>query len=184
MSGGRLPLPRTGSVAFSVIIAMGAVTGVVSYMIFSKAAPGPLFPSSELPPFNGVPAGTIEKSGNEVGTTSITGAEPRSEAGSTGQNKTTAIPANAVTIKILQGASVQGNPAYDPETGQANIDKTIAWKNEDSTAHTATAQDKSFDSSIIDPGDSYTVDAKKIGAGEHPYACTIHPYMKGMIVIK
>ena len=89
-----------------------------------------------------------------------------------------------MTINILQGASVQGSPAFDPQTEQANVDKVIAWKNEDSTIHTATAQDKSFDSSMINPGDSYTISAKKIGAGEHSYACTIHPYMKGTLVIK
>ena len=179
-------MPRTGTVALSVIIAMGAVTGILSYIFFSQAAPGPLFTPGKLfePEPQGVPVGTIKGEGGATGgQTTTAGAEHQSGAKSTGQNTTAAIPPNAVTISILQGASVQGNPAYDPETAQASIDKTIAWKNDDSTAHTATSG-KLFDSSIINPGDSYTIPAKKIGAGEHQYSCSIHPYMKGTIVIK
>ena len=183
-----MPLPRTGRVALSVIIAIGALTGVLSYMVFSQAAPGPILTSARLfepSPFTGPPSGEIQEKGGETGgQTSTAGSEQQSGANSTGKNQTSAIPPGAVTINILKGASVQGNPAFDPETAQASTDKTIAWKNEDSTAHTATAQDKSFDSSIIDPGDNYAIPAKKIGAGEHQYSCTIHPYMKGTIVIK
>jgi len=133
-------------------------------------------------PRTGPPVGANVGSSVTPGQTGTAGAGYGSNA--TSQNKSTTIPANAVTITILQDASVQGNPAFDPETSQSGIDKTIAWKNSDSIPHTATAQDKSFDSSIINPGDSYVVSAKKIGTGEHAYACTIHPYMKGTLVIR
>lgn len=93
------------------------------------------------------------------------------------------MPPDAVIITILEGASVQGNPGYDPETAQVGIDQTVAWKNEDSVAHTATSG-KLFDSSLLNPGDSYSIAAEKIGAGEHPYSCTVHPFMKGKIAIK
>jgi plastocyanin len=180
--GGRVPLPKTGRVAFSVIIFMGAVTGVLSYILFNQASPGPIFMIQPVAsPSTGVPSGTMQ---GEGGTTFTPKAGQQSGANSTEKSSTSAIPPGAVTINILQGASAQGNPAYDPETAQASIDKTVAWKNEDSTVHTATAQDKSFDSSMINPGDSYIVPAKKIGAGEHQYSCTIHPYMKGTIAIK
>jgi hypothetical protein len=64
-----VPLPGTGSVAFSVIIAMGAVTGVLSYVFFNQAAPGPLFTPAKFfePVPEGVPSGTLkEKEGQQV----------------------------------------------------------------------------------------------------------------------
>jgi len=179
-------LARPGRIAFPVIIALGAITGVLTYMIFNQAAPGPIFSTGfSENPATGVPSGTMQEGGATGGLTTTAGSEGKS-ANSTGQNKSgsAAIPKDAMVISIPQGASQQGNPSYDPEIAQASIDKTVAWKNDDSTPHTATSGDKKFDSSIINPGDSYTIPARNIGAGEHAYTCTIHPYMKGTLVIK
>jgi plastocyanin len=53
--------------------------------------------------------------------------------------------------------------------------------NDDSTAHTLTADDdRSFDSGTVQPGASATVKAPK--AGTYAYHCTIHPFMKGTLV--
>jgi len=46
---------------------------------------------------------------------------------------------NVVTINILEGASVQGNPNYDPNTSTASSDALIKWINEDAEPHTATS---------------------------------------------
>jgi plastocyanin len=177
-----LPLPEPGRVAFPVIIAISAVTGVLSYVAFSQASPGPLFTPAKLfeTPFATGPAtGEIKEDLEETTTAGSEGAG----ANATNQNKSAPIPPDAVTITIPQGASVQGNPAYDPETAKASIDQTIAWKNDDSTPHTATSG-KLFDSSLINSGESFSIAAEKIGAGEHDYACTVHPFMKGTLVIK
>lgn len=173
-------MPKTGKVAFSVIILLAAVTGGLSYVLFSMAAPGPLFSSAAFDPspFGGPPIGGIEEEGG--GTTAAETEQAGSNA--TGQNQT-AIPPDAITISIPQGASVQGNPAYDPETAQAGMDKIVAWKNDDSAPHTATSGEL-FDSGILNPGDTFTIAAEEIGGGEHEYICTIHPYMKAKIVIK
>jgi plastocyanin len=151
-------------------------------MFFSQAAPGPLFTPAKLfepSPFAGPATGEIRE-GEE---TTTAGDEQQAGANATGQNQTAAIPPGAVTITILEGASVQGNPGYDPGTAEVGIDQTVAWKNEDSAAHTATSG-KLFDSSLINPRDSYSIAAEKIGAGEHSYSCTVHPFMKGKLVIK
>jgi plastocyanin len=175
-------LPRTGRVAFSVIIAVAALTGVLSFMIFSRVSPGPLLTPAELfqpAPYTGPPMGELKEGG---GSTATAGAEGQG-AKAAGQNQSAAIPPNAVTISIPQGASVQGNPSYNPETAQAGIGQTVAWKNDDTVPHTATSGTL-FDSSIISPGGSYSIAAEKIGTGEHDYSCTVHPYMKGKVVIK
>ena len=173
-------MPKTGKVAFSIIIAAAALTGALSYMLFSWAAPGPLFSSVALDPaiYSGPAMGEMRDGAESTATagTNQTGGN------ATGQNQTTAVAAD-VTVSILQGSSVQGNPAYDPETAEAGIDQTVAWRNDDSVPHTAT-RDGVFDSSIINPGESYSIAAEEIGAGEHDYVCTVHPYMTGKIVIQ
>lgn len=152
-------------------------------MAFSQASPGPLLTPAKL--FETpIPAGptTGEIKEGQEGTTTA-GAEGQAGTNSTDQSQSAAIPSDAVTITIPQGASAQGNPAYEPETAEASIDQTVAWKNDDSTPHTATSGEL-FDSSIIDPGGSYSIAAEKIGAGEHNYTCTVHPFMQGTLVIK
>jgi plastocyanin len=59
---------------------------------------------------------------------------------------------------------------------------TVVWVNKDPFPHTATAQDKSFDSKGIAVGKSWRFTAKKTGA--FPYVCTLHPTMKGTLVVK
>jgi plastocyanin len=58
----------------------------------------------------------------------------------------------------------------------------IRWTNSDSAAHTATADDRSFDTQTIDPGKSKSVSFST--AGSFAYHCDIHPFMKAMVVVK
>ncbi|MBD5635002.1 MAG: hypothetical protein IAI49_11035, partial [Candidatus Eremiobacteraeota bacterium] len=54
--------------------------------------------------------------------------------------------------------------------------------NSDTTAHTVTAADKSFDSGNMTQGASWShVFAK---AGTYTYVCTYHSYMEGTVVVK
>ena len=57
----------------------------------------------------------------------------------------------------------------------------VTVSNQDSTAHTATADAGSFDTGNIDPGESKSVTLTK--AGRFPYHCDIHPFMHGVIVV-
>ena len=94
-------------------------------------------------------------------------------------------------MKILQGSSTQGNPAYGPDPASATSDALVTWVNEDTVPHTATSgtgpedpeTGKLFDTSIIMPAAKASVPAEKMGPGEHDYHCTVHPFMKGKITI-
>jgi cytochrome c oxidase subunit 2 len=117
---------------------------------------------------------------------------PATEGG-TNQTGTSAPAATAAaTLKIPQGASVQGNPAYDPDTITVKVGDTIAVDNEDSTPHTVTngkdATDpnmgKLFDTSIINAGDSSEIVTTDLQPGEYPYFCSVHPYMTGSMTIQ
>jgi plastocyanin len=98
----------------------------------------------------------------------------------------------AATLKIPQGASVQGNPSYDPDSLTVKVGDTIAVDNEDSTPHTVTngkdATDpnmgKLFDTSIINAGDSSEIVTTDLKPGEYPFFCSVHPYMTGSMTVQ
>jgi plastocyanin len=71
------------------------------------------------------------------------------------------------------------NSAYNPSTIQVTRGTTVTWVNEDSVAHTATSN--MFDSKNIGPGGrfSYTFDR----TGTFDYHCTIHPEMRGRVIV-
>ena len=71
---------------------------------------------------------------------------------------------------------------YSPETLQAKVGDTVTFVNKDSAPHTATANDKSFDSGMLKQGGEFTVKLTKEGTFD--YLCTYHPNMVGKIVVK
>jgi len=71
---------------------------------------------------------------------------------------------------------------YSPETLQAKVGDTVTFVNKDSAPHTATANDKSFDSGMLKQGGEFTVKLTKEGTFE--YLCTYHPNMVGKIVVR
>ena len=58
---------------------------------------------------------------------------------------------------------------------------TITWTNNGALPHTVTADDGSFDSGVLNPGDSYTVAFD--GQGTVTYFCAIHPEVRGSATV-
>lgn len=82
----------------------------------------------------------------------------------------------AADAVIIQGY------AFSPETITVKVGDTITWTNNDSTEHSATADDGSFDTGLFSQGQSKTVTFKK--AGTFTYHCSAHPYMKGTVIVQ
>ncbi|HJS67935.1 MAG TPA: plastocyanin/azurin family copper-binding protein [Nitrososphaera sp.] len=159
---------KPGIIAFPVLLALGAITGYLTYTYFMAAIPQEGFVDSpyrhELTP--------VEASEDKV----------------VDESKFSKV----VTIKILEGAEVQGNPDYDPDSVVASSDALITWINDDDMPHTATSGTGSsdseagelFDSGILTQGQKYSVPAADLGAGDHQYYCTVHPYMTSTITVE
>jgi cytochrome c oxidase subunit 2 len=117
-------------------------------------------------------------------------------ANDTGSNTTTpaatTAAAAAATLTIPNGASVQGNPAYEPNPLTVKVGDTIAVENKDIAPHTVTngkdatdpTMGKLFDTSIINAGDSAEIVAADLDPGEYPYFCSVHPYMTGTLTVQ
>jgi plastocyanin len=68
--------------------------------------------------------------------------------------------------------------AFDPVMATAGVGDTLTVTNADSTTHTLTADDGSFDTGKLAKGPkTITLDT----AGSFAYHCEIHSYMKGTI---
>ena len=75
------------------------------------------------------------------------------------------------------------NFKFSPATLRAKDGAAIKVTNDDSAPHTVTADNgHSFDSGTLDQRASTTIQAP--AAGTYAYHCTIHPFMKGKLVVQ
>jgi plastocyanin len=81
-------------------------------------------------------------------------------------------PAAVVHIKMF---------AFTPATVKIKPGDTVQWVNDDGDAHTVTSPAKLFDSGGMDTHDTWTHTFRT--AGTFAYICTLHPYMKGTVVV-
>jgi plastocyanin len=71
--------------------------------------------------------------------------------------------------------------AYGVDRVDVRPGGTVVWVNDDPVAHTATADDASWNSDLIAPGDRWARTFSEVG--EYSYHCTPHPFMKAVIVV-
>lgn len=71
--------------------------------------------------------------------------------------------------------------AFSPNPLEVPKGTVVKVVNDDDAAHTATADDKSFDTGELGKGDSKDITLSK--EGEIAFHCTIHDYMKGVIQV-
>jgi plastocyanin len=95
-----------------------------------------------------------------------------------------AAQANTATAPpVAEGANVQiKNFAFVPASLSVKAGTTVTWTNEDSTPHTVTSTDGSGSSDQLAKGDSYM---KLFSTpGSYEYHCSIHPSMRGVVVVE
>ncbi len=70
---------------------------------------------------------------------------------------------------------------YSPDPVVVQVGGKVTWKNDDNAPHTATADDGSFETGIIETGKQKSVTFKE--AGTFTYFCTVHPFMHGTVEV-
>ena len=134
------------------------------------------------------PGNLTQTSANgSAGTNNATG----STSTSAGNTSSTAA-ASGPTLSIPAGASTAGNPSYTPDTLTVKKGDVITVTNDDTAPHTvtngATPGDadagKLFDTSIIMPAATAQIDTATVEAGDHPFHCTVHPFMTGTLTVQ
>jgi plastocyanin len=103
--------------------------------------------------------------------------------------------AAARTLVAVAAAAFFGGAAAAPTTHTVTIDgfefhpatvtvhrgEVVVWRNQDPVPHTATSQPGGLDSGEIGTDGSFRFTAARTGRFE--YVCTLHPTMKGVLVV-
>lgn len=75
------------------------------------------------------------------------------------------------------------NFAFHPASLTIRHETTVVWINQDSVAHTVTANNGSFDSGPIAPGQTFRHTFLTEGVTVR-YHCAIHPFMMGRVIVQ
>jgi LPXTG-motif cell wall-anchored protein len=88
----------------------------------------------------------------------------------------------AVKVKAAGAGSVSIRDfSFGPSSITVHVGDTVSWSNTGASEHTATASNGSFDTGILKKGQSgsHTFNT----AGSFSYICSVHPFMKGTVVV-
>jgi len=89
-----------------------------------------------------------------------------------------------VNIPVGADSNVEGQIFYDPQDISVTKGTIVLWNNEDEVMHTVTSSvdfGQTFDSGVMDPGNTFQVDTSNLALGAHEYMCVVHPWMIGSI---
>jgi len=89
--------------------------------------------------------------------------------------------------KVSRPGCEEIDRCYIPSIITVESGKQVTWINEDSAFHSVTsgfydAPTELFDSGHLDPFESYSLTFDKTGT--YDYFCTLHPWMKGQVIVK
>ncbi len=88
------------------------------------------------------------------------------------------------TLRITIGTF---SPYYSPQMVQVGVGTSVLWENPTYDLHTIThdackgAEHCAFDSGPLGPKQSYSI--RHLPPGTYPYHCTLHPIMRGVLVV-
>ncbi len=87
---------------------------------------------------------------------------------------------NVKTPVSQEGSVFIKDFSFIPKTLNVKVGTTVIWTNKDSVSHTITSGED-FDSGNLKKGETFSYTFNK--PGTFNYICTIHPYMKGKIIV-
>ena len=153
-------MTKTGIIALLIVIVALVTIGVVGFIFVKVRFSSNVTTSTQKPAVEVTPSPTIQEkvaSPSAVTTPEATPSAQRVE----------------VIISKL---------SFQPASIIVGKGSTIVWRNQDTVSHTVTAGDGSFNSGTIVAGDTFVQRFDKVKT--YTYSCSIHPEMKGTIIVK
>jgi plastocyanin len=93
-----------------------------------------------------------------------------------------AAPAAVSQPAPAAAAVVIKNFDFSPMAVTIPVGGRVVWTNKDGEIHTVTSVDGAFRSGGLDQDDSFTFRFTK--PGTYTYVCSVHPRMKGQIIVR
>jgi plastocyanin len=117
------------------------------------------------------------------------GIERRPLMGFHGRTMSTALAGAGLLVAIAAGTVAAADEdvaisgfSYSPRTVTVTVGDSVTWTNSDAQAHTATADDGSFDTGSIGNGASGSITFST--AGRFAYHCEFHADMAGTVIVQ
>jgi len=88
--------------------------------------------------------------------------------------------ASVAAAPVVQTVTIDGFEFHPPSV-TVNRGDVVVWRNNDPVPHTATAKEAGLDSGEVAANASFRFTAAR--AGRFEYVCTLHPTMKGLLVV-
>ncbi len=95
-----------------------------------------------------------------------------------GTNTSNATPSVGTTSEAV----AMRDFAFSPGNLQVPVGATVTFTNYDAAPHSATAQDGSWDTGLLNKGESKAITFDK--AGDYEYYCKVHPAMIARITVR
>lgn len=87
------------------------------------------------------------------------------------------------TVNAASAAEVKiDNFTFTPATLTVPVGAQVTWTNRDDIPHTVVSDDQAIKSKALDTDDKFTFTFSK--AGTYTYFCSLHPKMKGKVVVQ
>ncbi|MCE9653125.1 MAG: cupredoxin domain-containing protein [Nitrosarchaeum sp.] len=92
-----------------------------------------------------------------------------------------------MSTKVSRPGCEKTDSCYTPSKIVIKQGNSVTWVNEDSAFHSVTSGHYSepsglFDSGYLDPEESFTFIFENVGT--YDYFCTLHPWMKGQVIVE
>ena len=95
--------------------------------------------------------------------------------GTNSSNSTPSVGTKVATVEMR-------NFAFSPGNLQVPVGATVTFTNDDAVPHTATARDGSWDTGLLNKGESKTITFDK--AGDYEYYCKVHPNQIARLTVR
>ena len=92
-----------------------------------------------------------------------------------------------MSTKVSRPGCEKTDSCYTPSKIVIKQGNSVTWVNEDAAFHSVTSgyydePSEIFDSGYLDPEESFTFIFENIGI--YDYFCTLHPWMKGQVIVE
>ena len=92
-----------------------------------------------------------------------------------------------MSTKVSRPGCETTDSCYTPSKIMIKQGSLVTWMNEDSAFHSVTSgfyddPNELFDSGYLDPQESFTFSFEDVGT--YNYFCTLHPWMKGQVIVQ